>query len=127
MSEQEKSNAELVRELIEAFTQLKEKFDNPNRISLEQSIQQLIKNQDEMKGNISDLKRELLNPHTGVIVETNKNTDFRKKIEERGDLGIDLLTEHKELIKWKNNINKAFWLMLTTILGILAFLVTNNL
>ena len=51
MSEQEKSNAELVRELIEAFTQLKEKFDNPNRISLEQSIQQLIKNQDEMKGN----------------------------------------------------------------------------
>ena len=126
MSE-EKSNTELVRELIEAFTQLKEKFDNPNRLSLEQSIQQLIKNQDEMKVNISDLKRELLNPHTGTIVETNKNTAFRKKLEERGDLGIDLLAEHKDLIKWKNNINKAFWLMLTTVLGILAFLVTNSL
>ena len=86
-----------------------------------------MENQNEMKEQISGLKKELLNPRTGVVVETIKNTEFREKIEERGDLGIDLLTEHKELIKWKNNINKAFWLMLTTVLGILAFLVTNNM
>lgn len=124
---QEKSNSELVRELINSFTQLKEKFEDPNRIYLEKSIKQLMENQTEMKTQISDLKKELLNPRTGVVVETIKNTEFREKIEERGDLGIDLLTEHKELIKWKNNINKAFWLMLTTVLGILAFLVTNNM
>ena len=124
---QDKTNAELVRELIEAFSQLKEKFEDPNRIYLEKSIKQLMENQGEMKVQISDLKRELLNPRTGVVVETIKNTEFRKRIEERGDLGLDLLTEHKELIKWKNNINKAFWLMLTTVLGILAFLVTNNI
>ena len=124
---QEKSNSELVKELIEAFSQLKEKFEDPNRIYLEKSIKELMENQGEMKVQISDLKRELLNPRTGVVVETIKNTEFRKKIEERGDLGIDLLTEHKDLIKWKNNINKAFWLMLTTVLGILAFLVTNNM
>lgn len=124
---QEKSNSELVKELIDAFSQLKEKFEDPNRIYLEKSIKQLMDNQNEMKDQISNLKRELLNPRTGVVVETIKNTEFREKIEERGDLGIDLLTEHKELIKWKNNINKAFWLMLTTVLGILAFLVTNNL
>jgi hypothetical protein len=124
---QEKSNSELVKELIDAFSQLKEKFEDPNRIYLEKSIKQLMENQNEMKEQISNLKRELLNPRTGVVVETIKNTEFREKIEERGDLGIDLLTEHKELIKWKNNINKAFWLMLTTVLGILAFLVTNNM
>ena len=127
MSDQDKTNSELVRELIEAFSQLKEKFEDPNRIYLEKSIKQLMENQGEMKVQISDLKRELLNPRTDVVVETIKNTEFRKKIEERGDLGIDLLTEHKDLIKWKNNINKAFWLMLTTVLGILAFLVTNNM
>ena len=127
MSDQDKTNSELVRELIEAFSQLKEKFEDPNRIYLEKSIKQLMENQGEMKVQISDLKRELLNPRTGVVVETIKNTEFRKRIEERGDLGLDLLTEHKELIKWKNNINKAFWLMLTTVLGILAFLVTNNI
>jgi hypothetical protein len=124
---QEKSNSELVKELIDAFSQLKEKFEDPNRIYLEKSIKQLMENQNEMKEQISGLKKELLNPRTGVVVETIKNTEFREKIEERGDLGLDLLTEHKELIKWKNNINKAFWLMLTTVLGILAFLVTNNM
>lgn len=124
---QEKSNSELVKELIDAFSQLKEKFEDPNRIYLEKSIKQLMENQNEMKEQISGLKKELLNPRTGVIVETIKNTEFREKIEDSGSLGIDLLTEHKELIKWKNNINKAFWLMLTTVLGILAFLVTNNM
>lgn len=124
---QEKSNAELVRELIDAFSELKEKFEDPNRIYLEKSIKQLMENQNEMKEQISGLKKELLNPRTGVVVETIKNTEFREKIEDSGSLGIDLLTEHKELIKWKNNINKAFWLMLTTVLGILAFLVTNNM
>ncbi len=124
---QEKSNSELVKELIDAFSQLKEKFEDPNRIYLEKSIKQLMENQNEMKEQISGLKKELLNPRTGVVVETIKNTEFRKKIEDSGSLGIDLLTEHKELIKWKNNINKAFWLMLTTVLGILAFLVTNNM
>ena len=123
----DKSNAELVKELIEAFTELKKKFEDPNRIYLEQSIKQLMDNQDEMKQNISDLKKELLNPYNGVIVETLKNTEFRKKLEERGDLGIDLLTEHKELMKWKATINKMWWLVLTTILGIVAFLITSNM
>ena len=124
---QDKSNSELVKELIDAFSQLKEKFEDPNRIYLEKSIKQVMENQTEMKEQISSLKKELLNPRTGVVVETIKNTEFREKIEDSGSLGIDLLTEHKELIKWKANISKAFWLMLTTVLGILAFLITNNM
>ena len=78
-----------------------------------------------MKDAISSIKKEILNPYNGVIVETIKNTEFRKRLEERGDLGIDLLTEHKELMKWKNTWTKAVWLLVTTVAGILAFLVTN--
>ncbi len=121
----EKSNAELVKELIDHFTDLKKKFENPDRISLEQSIKQLMDNQNEMKEAISSMKKEILNPYNGVIVETIKNTEFRKKMEEKGDLGIDLLTEHKELMKWKNTWTKAVWLLVTTVAGILAFLITN--
>jgi hypothetical protein len=123
----DKTNAELVKELITAFTELKKKFEDPDRIYLEQSIKQLIENQNEMKGNISSIKKEILNPYNGVIVETIKNTEFRKKMEEKGDLGIDLLTEHKEVMKWKAGITKAIWLMITTVLGIVAFLVTNSM
>ena len=56
---QEKSNSELVKELIDAFSQLKEKFEDPNRIYLEKSIKQLMENQNEMKEQISGLKKEL--------------------------------------------------------------------
>tara|TARA_Y100000361_G_C11006854_1_gene262289 strand:+ start:252 stop:629 length:378 start_codon:yes stop_codon:yes gene_type:complete len=121
----EKSNAELVKELIDAFTDLKKKFEDPERISLEQSIKQIQENQAEMKEVLSEMKKDILNPYNGVIVETIKNTEFRKKMEEKGDLGIDLLTEHKELMKWKAGVNKMWWLLLTTVLGIVAFLITN--
>ena len=123
----DKSNAELVKELIEAFTDLKKRMEDPDRLYLEQSIKQLIENQNDMKEAISSMKSEILNPYNGVIVETIKNTEFRKKMEEKGDLGIDLLTEHKELMKWKSGVNKMWWLILTTVLGIIAFLVTNNM
>ena len=47
-------------------------------------------------------------------------------MEEKGDLGIDLLTEHKELMKWKSQITKMGWMVITTLLGMLAFLITGN-
>lgn len=123
----DKSNAELVKELIDAFTELKTKLEDPNRLYLENSIKQLIENQNEMKDAISSLKKEILNPYSGVVVETIKNTEFRQKMEEKGDLGIDLLTEHKELMKWKSTITRMGWIMISTILGMLAFLITGNI
>jgi len=123
----QKSNAELVKELIDAFSELKTKLEDPNRVYLESSIKQLIENQNEMKDAISSLKKEILNPYSGVVVETIKNTEFRQKMEEKGDLGIDLLTEHKELMKWKSTITKMGWMVITTIFGILAFLITGNI
>tara|TARA_B100000900_G_scaffold51683_1_gene38040 strand:- start:827 stop:1213 length:387 start_codon:yes stop_codon:yes gene_type:complete len=126
----DKSNAELVRELIVAFTQLKEKIEaernDGGRQNLENSVKQLIQGQEQLQKTMSEMKKEILNPYNGVIVETIKNTEFRKKLEERGDLGIDLLTEHKELMKWKGVVTKAAWLILTTVAGIIAFLVTNG-
>mgnify|MGYP003643266024 FL=1 len=123
----DKSNAELVKELITAFTELKTKFEDPNRLYLENSIKQLIENQNEMKDAISGLKKEILNPYSGVVVETIKNTDFRQKMEEKGDLGIDLLTEHKELMKWKSTITRMGWILISTVLGMMAFLITGNI
>lgn len=123
----QKSNAELVKELIDAFSELKTKLEDPNRVYLESSIKQLIENQNEMKDAISSLKKDILNPYSGVVVETIKNTEFRQKMEEKGDLGIDLLSEHKELMKWKSTITKMSWMVITTVFGILAFLITGNI
>ena len=74
---------------------------------------------ENVKEDLSDLKYTLLNPDNGVIVNTNKNTDFRKKIEtgER-DFQIQVM-DVEELKRWKNGVNKALWILFTVVAGII--------
>lgn len=102
----EKSNSELVRELLEAFTSLKQKMEDPNYIQLENAIEQLISNQKEMKEDLSELKKRLLNPYDGAIVELRKNTEFRQEQEKSKKDFEQMVEEHKSLMRWKSNVQK---------------------
>ena len=44
-------------------------------------LKQMQRDMEDLKINISDLKYTLLNPENGVIVNTNKNTDFRTEMQ----------------------------------------------
>lgn len=123
----EKSNDEILKELIAAFSSLKQKMEDPNYIALDNSIQQLMQNQRDMKRDITDLKRNLLNPFDGVIVNTNKNTEFREKLEQWEDEREKLIDEHKALMRWKATYVKIFWTIFTAGIGILTFLLTEGL
>jgi hypothetical protein len=120
-----KSNEELIRELIESFANLKQKMEDPNYIHLDTSIQQLIKNQEDMKKDMSDLKERLLSPYDGAIVEIRKNTEFRQEQEKRERDYEKLLQEHNDLVKWKGNFVRAFWVLFTTASGVIAYILTN--
>lgn len=121
----DKSNSELVRELLEAFTSLKAKMEDPNYVQLEASIKQVIGNQNDMKEDVSELKKRLLNPYDGAIVEITKNTDFRKE-QERNQSDYDkLVDQHKELIQWKSTYTKIFWTLFTAAVGVIGYMVTN--
>lgn len=120
-----KSNEDLIRELIESFANLKQKMDDPSYIHLDSSIQQLIKNQEDMKQDMSDLKARLLNPYDGAIVEIRKNTDFRQAQEKREKDLDKLLEDHRDLVKWKSNFSRAFWVLFTTATGVIAYILTN--
>lgn len=120
-----KSNEELIRELIESFANLKQKMEDPSYIHLDTSIQQLIKNQEDMKKDMSDLKERLLNPYDGAIVEIRKNTEFRQEQEKRERDYEKLLQEHNDLVKWKGNFVRAFWVLFTTASGVIAYILTN--
>lgn len=120
-----KSNEELIRELIESFANLKQKMEDPGYIHLDTSIQQLIKNQEDMKKDMSDLKERLLNPYDGAIVEIRKNTEFRQDQEKKERDYEKLLQEHNDLVKWKSNFIKAFWVLFTTGTGAIAYILTN--
>ena len=119
-----KSNSELVKELLEAFSSLKQKMEDPSYIQLEASIKQLIDNQSDMKTDISELKNKLLNPFDGVIVETRKNTDFRLERERREKEYETLLEQHRDLVKWKSSFTKIFWTIFTTAVGVIAYMLT---
>lgn len=123
----DKTNSELVRELLEAFTSLKTKMEDPNYVQLESSINNLLVNQTDMKKDVSELKKRLLNPYDGAIVEISKNTDFRKEWERDQKSLERMQEEHRDLLKWKSNFVKIFWTVFTTAVGVIAFMVTNTL
>ncbi len=121
----DKSNSELVRELLEAFTSLKAKMEDPNYVQLEASIKQVIDNQSDMKEDVSELKKRLLNPYDGAIVEISKNTQWRKQ-QERDERDYEkLVDQHKDLVKWKSTFTKVFWTLFTTTVGVIAYMITN--
>lgn len=121
----DKSNSELVKELLEAFTSLKAKMEDPNYVQLEASIKQVIANQSDMKEDVSELKKRLLNPYDGAIVEISKNTDFRKEQERNQNAYDKLVDEHKALIQWKSTYTKIFWTLFTAAIGVIGYMITN--
>jgi hypothetical protein len=122
-----RSNSELVKELLEAFSALKNKMEDPNYVQLEGSIKQLIDNQNDMKSDMSELKQRLLNPYDGAIVEIRKNTEFRNDWERQQKDLDKMQEEHRDLLKWKGNFTKIFWTIFTTAVGVMAYMITNIL
>lgn len=86
-------------------------------------LKQMQKDMENLKVDISDLKYTLLNPDNGVIVNTNKNTDFRKDMQAGKRDFQNKLAELEDLKRWKDGVSKALWI----IFGILAGLIIRML
>ena len=121
---EERSPKELIEGLYKAFESFRRKMEDPSYIQIEGAIHQLMEKQDSMKADISDLKSKLLNPYDGVIVETQKNTEFRLQQEDLDKELEKMRDEHKELIMWKRNITKISWAVFTALIGIIAFIIS---
>lgn len=125
--ENEKSPKELIGDLYKAFESFRRKMEDPSYIQIEGAIKQLMENQMAMKEDISDLKKKLLNPYDGIVVEVKKNAEFikeQKKIEEGMEKIVD---EHMELMRFKATLTKVGWALLTGIGGIGTYLITQFL
>ena len=112
------------KEILEAVEILKRKMPNGNIALLQQAIEDLKNNQDGLKDSISDLKKQLLDPDNGVVVRVNRNSEFRKSSEEKGPLCQKSFEEMQDkvfdLTSWKTNVTKFVWIMLTTMVGLIA-------
>jgi hypothetical protein len=124
---QERSPKELIEELYGLFATFKQKMEDPNFIQIENTLNQLVENQADMKTELKEMKKQLLSPFDGVIVETKKNTEARLDQIEKDKEYAELVEEHKELVRFKSGFVKFGWVLLTGIGGILTFLLTNAL
>ena len=61
----------------------------------------------------------LLNPENGVIVNTNRNNEYRKELENNEVDFRNKLMEIEDLKRWKEGVTRALWI----IFGILATVV----
>lgn len=126
-SELEKSNEEILKDLIQAFSSLKQKMEDPNYAALDSQMRNMLENQKDMKADVKDLKKRLLNPFDGVIVNTNKNTEFRLEYEKLQEERDQLQDDVNQLIKWKSTYLKVFWALFTAALGIITFLIGESI
>lgn len=102
-----KDNRELVLELLSTFNSFKQKLEDPNYMQIENAVRQMMDAQEDMRKDISELKKQLLNPFDGVIVETRRNTEFREEIEDLQTRNNILIEEHKSLMRWKSTMQKV--------------------
>ena len=125
--QQDKTPKELIQELYELFSSFKTRMEDPNFIQIENTLSQLVENQSEMKRELRELKKTLLDPNDGVIVATNKNTEFRKDREERQTDYQELIEEHKALVRFKSNATKFGVALLTALGGVITFFLNKYL
>ena len=73
----------------------------------------------ELKEDISEMKYTLLNPDNGVIVNTNKNTEFRQTLQANQREFDKQMSKVDEIETWKQGVNRALWI----IFGIIAAII----
>tara|TARA_B100001939_G_C16755486_1_gene536001 strand:+ start:375 stop:662 length:288 start_codon:yes stop_codon:yes gene_type:complete len=69
---------------------------------------------EEIHENVKEIKEILLDPEDGIIVRVNKNTYWRKEIDS---------DEFKALVRWKQSINSALYVVYTALVGIILKLI----
>ena len=66
---------------------------------------------DEIHETVKEIKQILLDPEDGIIVRVNKNTYWRRELD---------ADEFKALVRWKQAMTHAMWVLYSAVLGILV-------
>jgi hypothetical protein len=89
-------------------------------------LKQMQKDMSDLKVDMSDMKFTLLNPDNGVIVNTNKNTDFRMQMQSNEKDFQKQMSEVEDLKRWKEGVTKALWIIFGSLVAIVARILMMN-
>lgn len=82
-------------------------------------LKQMQRDMESLKEDVSDLKYTLLNPDNGVIVNTNKNTEFRQGMQSNEKEFNEQMLKIKEIESWKAGVTRALWIIFGIMAGII--------
>jgi hypothetical protein len=118
MEEKDITSTFLMKQILDELNHLKTNMPNGELKHLQTTMEDLKKDQKSMKDDISDMKKKLLDPETGVIVKVNENTKFRLAEENRYDDYMKFNIDVDSLKKWQGGVNKSLWIIFGAILAI---------
>ena len=116
------TSKELLQRITDKIEELEGHLPNGELTVIVNQLELMMERQEKMYEDLSDLKKILLNPEDGVIVRVNKNTEYRLELEEQEQRLASIIEEHNELKKFKGNIIRFLWIILSTIIGSIAML-----
>jgi len=106
--------------ILEELSSMKSKMPNGELKVIQSSIDELKHSQADIKSDVSEMKRRLLDPETGIVVRLNQNTQYIEDKKGLEDYYEEIIDEHKELLSFKNTMTKAMWIVFTALVGILT-------
>ena len=110
-------------EILLAVQTIQSKLPNGELESMKSMIASMQNDQKVIKEDLEYFKKRLFNPDDGVIVRINKNTDsierFGKEIEDIVDDYPRVLSRLESLESWRDGVNKALWIIYTSIIGLI--------
>ena len=109
-----------LEKILEELSSMKSKMPNGELKVIQSSIDELKHSQADIKSDVSEMKRRLLDPETGVVVRLNQNTQYIEDKKELDDYYEEIIDQHKELLSFKNTMTKAMWIVFTALVGILT-------
>jgi hypothetical protein len=115
-----KESTKMMDRILEELVSMRSKLPNGELKVLQTSMDDLKHSQDSIKSDVSELKKKLLDPESGVVVRLNQNTQYIQDKKEMEDYYDEIIDQHKDLLSWKNNMTKAMWIVFTAIVGILT-------
>ena len=114
------TDSKTIERILDELVTMRAKLPNGELKVIQSSIEDLKHSQADIKSDVSEMKKRLLDPETGIIVKLNQNTKYINDKQDLEDYYEEIIDQHKELLSWKNNMTKAMWIVFTALVGILT-------
>jgi len=118
------SQKEVLERILIEIAAMKTKLPNGELKRMEESIRDLRDNYTTLKEDVSDIKYTLLNPEDGIIVRVNKNTEYRREREDMQDYYDKIVIDFEKMKDWKDGVTKALWIVFTSLIGIIGYILS---